>query len=309
MTVWVLGKFGFNLSDLLGDAVEKSGGKKVLDPGLQYGKTGTDQARLHLAGAGPGARHRRPAARADALLHRAHGQGGPQVGGVGHLADRHLLPVHPGRSATAPPPSSGPKAITAAPGKANSAAPLLAYELGGALLLGVISAVAFATILAVVAGLTITAARILRARHLQPASSRRARPPPRTEVRVARITAVVIGIIAILGGILANGPEHRVPRGPRLRRRGVGEPADDPLLAVLEAVHHPGRALVDLRRPDHGADADHLQPGGVRQAGRPGRRASAVDDHTRRSTSTGSRWTTRASSRSRWPSSSAGSAP
>ena len=39
----------------------------------------------------------------------------------------------------------------------NSAAPLLAYELGGELLLGLISAVAFATILAVVAGLTITA--------------------------------------------------------------------------------------------------------------------------------------------------------
>ncbi len=39
----------------------------------------------------------------------------------------------------------------------NAAAPLLAFELGGAVLLGVISAVAFATILAVVAGLTITA--------------------------------------------------------------------------------------------------------------------------------------------------------
>ena len=40
----------------------------------------------------------------------------------------------------------------------NSAAPLLALELGGPVLLGIISAVAFATILAVVAGLTITAA-------------------------------------------------------------------------------------------------------------------------------------------------------
>ena len=41
--------------------------------------------------------------------------------------------------------------------QANSAAPLLAYELGGTVLLGIIAAVAFATILAVVAGLTITA--------------------------------------------------------------------------------------------------------------------------------------------------------
>ena len=51
----------------------------------------------------------------------------------------------------------GAAKINAAPGKANSAAPLLAYELGGTLLLGIIAAVAFATILAVVAGLTITA--------------------------------------------------------------------------------------------------------------------------------------------------------
>jgi cation/acetate symporter len=52
----------------------------------------------------------------------------------------------------------GPERILAAPGGQNSAAPLLAFELGGTLLLGFIAAVAFATILAVVAGLTITAA-------------------------------------------------------------------------------------------------------------------------------------------------------
>ena len=51
----------------------------------------------------------------------------------------------------------GPDRILAAAGGQNSAAPLLAFELGGVILLGVISAVAFATILAVVAGLTITA--------------------------------------------------------------------------------------------------------------------------------------------------------
>ena len=53
--------------------------------------------------------------------------------------------------------SSDPDRILAAAGGQNSAAPLLAFELGGVILLGVISAVAFATILAVVAGLTITA--------------------------------------------------------------------------------------------------------------------------------------------------------
>ncbi|MFD1051904.1 cation acetate symporter, partial [Kibdelosporangium lantanae] len=41
MTFWVLGKYGLNLSDLLGDAASKV--KGVLDPGKQYGKTGLTQ--------------------------------------------------------------------------------------------------------------------------------------------------------------------------------------------------------------------------------------------------------------------------
>jgi len=51
----------------------------------------------------------------------------------------------------------GKEEILGAPGAVNAAAPLLAFELGGTALLGIISGVAFATILAVVAGLTITA--------------------------------------------------------------------------------------------------------------------------------------------------------
>jgi cation/acetate symporter len=100
----------------------------------------------------------------------------------------------------------GPDVIKKAPGAANSAAPLLAYELGGTVLLGLIAAVAFATILAVVAGLTITASasfahdiyiNVIKHGHVQ--------DEQQTEVKVARRTAVVIGIVAILGGILANG--------------------------------------------------------------------------------------------------------
>ena len=52
----------------------------------------------------------------------------------------------------------GPETISSAPGGVNSAAPLLAFALGGEILLGFISAVAFATILAVVAGVDNTAA-------------------------------------------------------------------------------------------------------------------------------------------------------
>ena len=144
----------------------------------------------------------------------------------------------------------GPEAILAAPGGVNSAAPLLAFELGGPLLLG----------LHLGGRLRHDPGRgrrphhhrggVLRARHLRQRHQARARPTPDGEVRVARRTVVVIGVVAILGGILRQRAEHRLPGGAGLRRRGLGEPADDPLLAVLEAVHHPGRAVEHVRRPD-----------------------------------------------------------
>ena len=196
------------------------------------------QARLPLARPGAGARHRGPAARADALLHGADREGGPQVGRVGHLAHRHLLPVHARArlrrrgAGRAPTPSRRRRAAS------NSAAPLLAFDLGGPLLLGFISAVAFATILAVVAGLTITAAASFahdiyasvieegqgRRRHRgqgRPSHRRRDRHP-RHHRRHRR-----------------ERPERGVPRGAGLRGRGIRQPADDPVLAVLEAGSPP----------------------------------------------------------------------
>ncbi|MPZ66601.1 MAG: hypothetical protein GEU83_14190 [Pseudonocardiaceae bacterium] len=100
--------------------------------------------------------------------------------------------------------NGGPERIAAAPGEENSAAPLLAYELGGTLLLGFISAVAFATILAVVAGLTITASASF-AHDVYANVIKHGQLDPDGEVRVARITACVIGALAILGGIFALG--------------------------------------------------------------------------------------------------------
>jgi cation/acetate symporter len=98
----------------------------------------------------------------------------------------------------------GKDVILAAPGGVNSAAPLLAFELGGSILLGIISAVAFATILAVVAGLTITAATSF-AHDVYANVIKKGRVEPNGEVRVARITVVVIGILAIIGGIGVQG--------------------------------------------------------------------------------------------------------
>jgi cation/acetate symporter len=79
---------------------------------------------------------------------------------------------------------------------------LLAFELGGTVLLGIIAGVAFATILAVVAGLTITASASF-AHDVYASVIKKGQVSPNGEVRVARITAVVIGAISIGLGILA----------------------------------------------------------------------------------------------------------
>jgi cation/acetate symporter len=103
----------------------------------------------------------------------------------------------------------GPEAISKAPGGVNSAAPLLAQALGGPLLMGFISAVAFATILAVVAGLTITAAASfahdIYSNVIKRGKGGKGVSDPAAEVKVARRTVIVIGILAIIGGIGAQG--------------------------------------------------------------------------------------------------------
>jgi cation/acetate symporter len=43
MTLWVLAIYGFNLSNLLGGAVDAANNPAVLNPGLQYGKTETSK--------------------------------------------------------------------------------------------------------------------------------------------------------------------------------------------------------------------------------------------------------------------------
>ena len=63
---------------------------------------------------------------------------------------------------------------------------------------------AFATILAVVAGLTITASASF-AHDIYAHVIKKGEIDADSEVRVARRTAVVIGIVAIIGGIFANG--------------------------------------------------------------------------------------------------------
>ncbi|MDN8549921.1 sodium/solute symporter [Microbacterium sp. NM3R9] len=201
MTVWVLAINGFNLNTLLESAVAASPkGEAILGPGLQYGANPWDFISLALAlvlgTAGlphvlmrfytvPTAKEARRSV----------------VWAIWLIGLFYLLTLVLGYGAGA---LVGPERIAAAPGGVNSAAPLLALELGGPLLLGFISAVAFATILAVVAGLTITAAASF-AHDIYANVVKKGDVPPDGEVKVARRTVVVIGILAILGGIGVQG--------------------------------------------------------------------------------------------------------
>ena len=151
----------------------------------------------------------------------------------------------------------GPDRILEAPGGQNSAAPLLAFELGGVVLLGIISAVAFATILAVVAGLTITASTSF-AHDIYASVLKSHKVTEDEQVRVSRITVVVLGIARDRPGHPGQRAERRVPGGAGLRGGRRGQPADHRLLAVLEAVQHPRCAVEHVRRTDLDDRADRL---------------------------------------------------
>jgi cation/acetate symporter len=85
-------------------------------------------------------------------------------------------------------------------GGANMAAVWLAQAVGGDLLLGFISAVAFATILAVVSGLTLAGASAV-SHDLYASVWRRGRVNEREELRVSKITTLLLGVVAIVLGI------------------------------------------------------------------------------------------------------------
>ncbi|MBF0817466.1 cation acetate symporter [Microbacterium paludicola] len=213
MTIWVLAIQGVDLfsaaveasqnqtypesAKALGDAI--AGGASVLDPGLQY-KNPLDFLSLGLAlvlgTAGlphvlmrfytvPTAKEARKSVVWAIML----------IGGF------YLLTLVLGYGAAS---LVGAGTILTAPGGVNSAAPLLAQALGGPVLMGIISAVAFATILAVVAGLTITAAASF-SHDIYNGVVKRGTATEKQERKVANITILVIGALAIIGGIAVLG--------------------------------------------------------------------------------------------------------
>jgi cation/acetate symporter len=203
LTFWVLRVASFNPSGLLADAAaQNKAGERVLAPGMLYGGTLTNKINfislsmaLVFGTAGlphvlmrlytvPDAREaRRSVAWATWLI------------GIFYLCTLVL-----GFGAMW---LVGAGQIAAAPGKANAAVPLLAFHLGGTLLLGVVAAVAFATILAVVAGLVISASASF-AHDIYAGLVRHGDVEHDREVRVARYAAVAIGLLAIVGGISAK---------------------------------------------------------------------------------------------------------
>lgn len=98
----------------------------------------------------------------------------------------------------------GPDPIKAIDKGGNMAAPLLAEVLGGTPFLGFIAAVAFATILAVVAGLTLSGAAAL-SHDLWVNVIRGGHAPEAEQLRVARMATLVLGALAILLGIAFKG--------------------------------------------------------------------------------------------------------
>ncbi|MGC1454161.1 MAG: sodium/solute symporter [Nitrospirota bacterium] len=98
----------------------------------------------------------------------------------------------------------GQKVIMGIDKGGNMAGPMLAEVLGGNIFLGFLSAVAFATILAVVSGLTLAGASAL-SHDLYVGVIRRGVANEKEEVKVAKIATLGLGICAILLGILFKG--------------------------------------------------------------------------------------------------------
>ncbi|MGW7696635.1 solute symporter family protein [Streptomyces asiaticus] len=210
ITFLVLLKFNFNISDLLGEAAKNSGiGESFLEPGLKYGVNATTKLDFISLGIAlvlgtAGLPHilirfyTVPTARA------ARNSVNWAIGIIGLF---YLMTIALGFGAAA---LLKHDDIIASNKSGNTAAPLLAEEIGGgpdstggAILLAVISAVAFATILAVVAGLTLASSSSF-AHDLYANVIRKGEATQEEEISAARWATVGIGTVAVVLGVFAR---------------------------------------------------------------------------------------------------------
>ncbi|MFV0133216.1 cation acetate symporter [Streptomyces sp. HMX87] len=209
LTVLVLVRFHGDFDALLLTAAERSGHEEAfLAPGLAYGADWT--ARFDFISLGlalvlgtAGLPH---------ILSRfytvptARAARRSVVWSIGLIGSFYLMTIVLGFGAAA---VVGTGAVRESNAAGNTAVPLLALDLGGGadstggtILFAIVAAVAFATILAVVAGITLASSASVA--HDLYASLRRRRGKPRSEVAVARLAAVGIGAVAIALGLLAR---------------------------------------------------------------------------------------------------------
>ncbi len=223
MTIMVLVHFQFNISEMLGAAQAASGNPSFLEPGQKFGKDIFDEAgnldalktlfskldlislALALILGTAGLPH---------ILIRFYTVPTSKDArksvnwAIGHIGTFYLMTIALGFGAAA---LVGAEAITEKDKAGNVAAPMLAEYLGGgagtvggAVMLAVVGAIAFATILAVVAGLTLASSSSL-AHDLYANVIKKGNATPEEEVKVARIAAFVIGGLAIVLAIAAQG--------------------------------------------------------------------------------------------------------
>ncbi|MFD6311619.1 solute symporter family protein [Streptomyces nigra] len=211
LTVLVLLRFHGDIDRLLLSAAEHSGhGQAFLAPGLRYGGDWTSRfdfisLGLALVLGTAGLPH---------ILSRfytvptARAARRSVVWAIGLIGGFYLMTIVLGFGAAA---IVGTAEVRASNAAGNTAVPLLALDLGGGagstagtVLFAVVAAVAFATILAVVAGITLASSASVA--HDLYASLRRRRggKAARSEVTVARFAAVGIGVVAIGLGLLAR---------------------------------------------------------------------------------------------------------
>ncbi|WP_097869582.1 solute symporter family protein [Streptomyces sp. rh34] len=210
ITFLILLKFNFNISDLLGTAASNSGkGAAFLEPGLKYGVDSVSKLDFISLGIAlvlgtAGLPH---------ILIRFYTVPTAKAArksvnwAIGIIGAFYLMTIVLGFGAAA---ILKPGDIIASNKAGNTAAPLAALEIGGgsgstggAILLAVISAVAFATILAVVAGLTLASSSSF-AHDIYANVIRRGKATEKEEVRAARWATVAIGIVSIGLGALAR---------------------------------------------------------------------------------------------------------
>ncbi|MDF9869670.1 cation acetate symporter [Streptomyces sp. NPDC052071] len=209
LTMLVLVRFHGDVNALLTSAADRSGhGRDFLSPGLRY--SGSWTARFDFVSLGlalvlgtAGLPH---------ILSRfytvptARAARRSVVWSIGLIGSFYLMTVVLGFGAAA---LVGSAEVRTSNASGNTAVPLLALVLGGGegstggtVLFAVVAAIAFATILAVVAGITLASSASVA--HDLYASLRRRGAKPRSEVAVARVAAAGVGVVAIGLGLLAQ---------------------------------------------------------------------------------------------------------